>query len=65
MVRPMTAYTDLDPRVASALAVLEQALQDLRGAVDAEPADGPAVAELGLLRDALEQLVILAGGSDG
>ena len=58
----MTTYTDLDPRVASALAVLEQAL---RGAVDAEPADGPAVAELGLLRDALEQLVILAGGSDG
>jgi hypothetical protein len=61
----MTTYTDLDPRVASALAVLEQALQDLRGAVDAEPADGPAVAELGLLRDALEQLLILAGGSDG
>ena len=55
---------DLDPRVASALAVLEQALQDLRGAVDAEPADGPADAELALLRDALEQLVILAGGSD-
>ena len=59
-----------DPIVSNALEVLEQVAMDLRGAVDGrlscsqagQPA--PEEAELAVLCDALEQLWILAVGSD-
>jgi len=63
--------TDLDPSVSNALAVLEQAVLDLRSAADdrlscSQPGQrGSEEAELAVLCDALEQLWILAGGSDG
>ncbi len=67
----MTDPIVLDPMVQNALAVLEQALLDLRAAADDQQScsqagqPDPAAAEMDLLCDALEQLVILAGGSDG
>lgn len=62
----MAENVDLDPRVAAALEVIEQALQDLRAANDGHHGEtATADAEMALLRDELEQLLILAGGSDG
>lgn len=61
----MTDYDIVDPRVAAALEVIEQALQDLRAANDdRHGVPDTADAELALLRNELEQLLILAGGSD-
>ncbi len=67
----MADWSDLDPSVSDALELLEQAVLDLRGAADdrlscsqtGQPDSEEA--ELTLLRDALERLCILAGGSDG
>ena len=67
----MAERIDLSPGVINALGTMEQALLDLRGAVDERLSCGPAEhptpeeAELAALLEAVEQLVILAGGTDG
>jgi hypothetical protein len=67
----MSERIDLSPEVINALGTLEQALLDPRGAVDDRLSCGPAEhptpeeTELAVLLEALEQLVVLAGGTDG
>lgn len=65
----MAEHLELCPRVQAALELLEQTLEGLQRDLDlAADAGHPATAaeaELDLLADRLEQLVILAGGGDG
>ena len=62
-INPDAGLLRAQARLEQSLAELERALLGLLGAADARQI--PVDAELAWLRDALEQLVILAGGSDG